>query len=148
MCEEEDVVDCGESSVWVKPMLRERERRETKSEPKLTLVLGPDFVTWGVVVDASEVGKLVKLIRLRDPQLVRKFPSSSFANAYSAPNLGQLLLFLPRALLVIQHDHSPNWPASSVSPPLVKGCEQQVLVHILGKVIFSSARFWSKRWPV
>jgi hypothetical protein len=49
---------------------------------------------------------------------------------------------------VEQTRDEPIWSCSSISPLLVNGCEQHVLVHMPGKVIFSSARLWSKSLPV
>ena len=49
--------------------------------------------------------------------------------------------FLAAALL------TPIWPFSSTSDLMLSGWEQQVFVHMPGKVIFSSARFWRSNAP-
>ena len=41
----------------------------------------------------------------------------------------------------------PIWLPSSTSDLMLSGWEQHVFVHIPGKVIFSSARFWSRSAP-
>lgn len=118
----------------------------------LTLVLGPDCIRRGVVVDPGQVSELVELELCRDPELVLEFARGSLANSCEPKRQDVVSVWRPspsrpphRPLFL---NDSPIWPSSSCSPPLVRGWEQQVFVHILGKVIFSSARFWRRRSPV
>jgi hypothetical protein len=107
----------------------------------LTLVFGPDWITRRVVMDAREVRKRVERVGDGNTELVRELPRCGPSYSYRPHQLSE-----PQSTAT--RPRSPICPASSRSCAMVRGCEQQVLVHMPGKVIFSSARFCSSSFPV
>lgn len=102
-------------------------------------------------MDPGEVGKLVELVGDGDPKLVREFAgccsSDTCKTEESAPAPPSHSACSSSATPTKESSsgsgkrNSPICPTSSRSLATVKGCEQQVLVHMAGNVIFSSARF-------
>lgn len=121
-------------------------------------MFGPDGIARRVVVDPGEVRKLVELVGDGDPKLVRELASSCSPNPCRALGISSSSSISFRQQLQLHSStasssqsgcrDSPICPISSRSPATAKGCEQQVLVHMAGNVIFSSARFWSSSLPV
>lgn len=107
----------------------------------LTFMFSPSTITRSNIMDAREIFKLVQGDLFRwDAKFVFQFTLS--CSTGPCIHLHNVSHFEEPVFLIEMY--LPNWFSSTNSDGVLSGWEQQVLVHMLGNVIFSGARCWSK----